>query len=79
MDTIQFGSTTYVGEIGKGELNGFGHEYYKGKLLYEGQFRNTERHGQGKSFNHSLIEEGIWRNGQFAEGTLHATQSGRNL
>jgi hypothetical protein len=34
-------------------------------LIYEGEFKNGERHGKGKKIDHGEIKEGKWRNNEF--------------
>ena len=49
-----------------GEKNRKGKEYYKGKLIFEGEYLNGERNGKGKEFNYNgeLIFEGEYLNGK---------------
>ena len=58
-------SLKFEGSYLNGERNGYGKEYYFGKLIYEGEFLNGERNGKGKECD---LEGNLIYEGEFIKG-----------
>jgi len=55
------------------KLNGYGKIYQKGKLVYDGEFKNDLKHGRGNYVHPKDLYNyvGNWRDGRFfGKGTL---------
>lgn len=75
---------TYVGEVDPGlEPEGFGLEYYhSGALLYKGEFKKGQKHGQGIFYYESGdkgYEGGFKDNLMHGKGTLYSKETGNVL
>ena len=58
-------SLKFEGSYLNGERNGYGKEYYFGKLIYDGEFLNGERNGKGKEYD---LEGNLIYDGEFIKG-----------
>lgn len=65
-ETINFGSSTYEGEVKKGKAHGMGILTFSDGTKYEGKFKKNKMHGKGKYTDlEGNVFEGKWRRGKF--------------
>lgn len=65
----------YAGEMNKNEMEGYGKVFIDGTLLYDGEWKNSKRNGDGTEYfeNSKQVKyEGGWKNNQYnGKGTLY--------
>ena len=65
-DTLNFGASTYEGDVKKGKAHGIGIFTFADGSKYEGKFKKNKFHGKGKyTDSEGNIFEGKWRHGKF--------------
>lgn len=56
---------TYIGNISKSSLSGYGKKICADKMVYEGEFKNNKYHGKGTLYSNSgKYTEGLWSDGK---------------
>mgnify|MGYP001445607224 FL=1 len=65
-ETLNFGASTYEGDVKKGKAHGVGIFTFSDGSKYEGKFKKNKFHGKGKYTDaDGNIYEGKWRHGKF--------------
>ena len=65
-ETLNFGASTYEGDVKKGKAHGIGIFTFSDGSKYEGKFKKNKFHGKGKyTDSEGNIFEGKWRRGKF--------------
>ena len=65
-ETLNFGASTYEGEVKKGKAHGVGILTFSDGTKYEGKFKKNKMHGKGKYTDlEGNVFEGKWRRGKF--------------
>ena len=65
-ETLNFGASTYEGDVKKGKAHGIGIFTFSDGSKYEGKFKKNKFHGKGKyTDSENNIFEGKWRHGKF--------------
>ena len=79
-DTLNFGSSTYDGDVKKGKAHGDGIFTFSDGSKYEGKFKKNKIHGKGKYTDlNGNIFEGKWRYGKFSKKIDKNTRETINL
>jgi len=76
IDTVRIGEYTFVGKVVNGQVHGYGKQYHKGKLDYEGDFKDGFPHGEGTYYYGPMTQEGRWEDGEFKEGKMTVDSRG---
>ena len=79
-ETLNFGASTYEGDVKKGKAHGMGIFTFADGSKYEGKFKKNTFHGKGKyTDSEGNIFEGKWRRGKFRNKIDRKTREIINL